>query len=82
MVSELHGKRYYVVLNDSYEAEKTLTFISTLPELKDEIFGLAEKDGKYIIFSNAKCESFRGKKYTAWERVKQYIYYKLRKRES
>ena len=43
--------------------------------LKGETFR-AEKlrDNSWILYSETRCENFRGKKYSAWEKIKAAIY--------
>lgn len=75
MISELHGKHYYVNLGpDRKIADYAKDYLYTSKELHDEIFECWPIDGNYIVVSMAKCGSFRGPKYTAWEKFKRDVY--------
>ena len=77
MVTELHGKHYYIQMNSYTEALLVEEFISNLEALKEEFWTVTKKNNKWILFSDAKCGEFRGKKYSAWEQVKRF-YYKIK----
>lgn len=77
MVTELHGKHYYIQMNSYTEVLLVEEFISNLEALKDELWTLTKVDHKWVLFSDAKCGEFRGKKYRAWEQVKRF-YYKIK----
>ena len=75
IVKELHGKHYYIVLNYYQEVINVQEYISKFEVLQDEFWTLSKMDNeKWIIFSDASCGSFRGAKYSAWEKVKALIY--------
>ena len=83
MKSLFHGKHYYIEVRPSKLKDKIFEFIKTQDELKDEEFMLyySNPSNTWVIWSKAMCGSFRGEKYSAWERVKRYAY-KLKKEDS
>lgn len=79
MVKEFHGKRYYVELENVYQAVDAQRFLDTIKGLRDETFGLRKMpNNHWIIYSNSPVETFRGQKYSDWEKFKRYVY-KLKK---
>lgn len=75
MIKELHGKHYYVELDNYQLVIEAQRMISEDPILKDEFFVMTKNNqGTWIIYSEAKCGSFIGKKYSAWEKFKRDIY--------
>lgn len=76
MIKLLHGKRYYIEMTRSLElVQDVLSFLKEQDELKDEDFFYSKHpNGNYVIISESDVEAFRGKKYSAWERVKRYAY--------
>lgn len=71
MVKQFHGKYYYIECNTANIANKIMSMINTTPELDDEKFRVVYDT---VIVSNAKCGTFRGIKYAAWEKIKRYAY--------
>lgn len=82
MNKDLHGKRYYMEFdNDEFdECYKIFVAIIDSEVLEDEDFSLQKMGDKYVIYSEAKCGSFRGPKYREWERIKA-LSYTLKKAE-
>lgn len=82
MISELHGKHYYIEL----ESEEELQHVAHLLDhsiLKDEGFDFIFYDHrKWVACSKAKCGEWRGPKYSAWEKVKRDIYRFRKENES
>lgn len=75
MIKELHGKHYYVELDNYQLVIEAQNLISEDDVLKNELFTLSKMDnGKWVIFTEEKCGNFRGPKYRAWERFKRNIY--------
>ena len=83
MKSLFHGKHYYIEVRPSLIKDKIFDFIATQTALKDEEFMLyySNPSNTWVIWSRATCGTFRGEKYSAWERVKRYAY-KLKKEYS
>lgn len=76
MIKELHGKRYYVDLGEDRQIVlKAHDFRKTLNSLQDEIFSIKKlENGHWIMYSESGLETFRGKKYSDWEKFKRYVY--------
>ena len=75
MVKELHGKHYYVELETYQLVIEAQNLISDDDILKNELFVISKMDnGNWVLYTEAKCCSFRGKKYSAWERFKRNLY--------
>ena len=78
MIKELHGKVYYIDLGkDETIVEKVKQFVLEERALANEVFFITRHplpDGNFVLESKAKVESFRGDKYSAWERVKRKVY--------
>lgn len=75
MVSKLHGKFYYMKLKNYQELIYAQELIEKSKDLEGETFR-AEKlrDDSWILYSETRCENFRGKKYIAWEKIKAAVY--------
>ena len=85
MISELHGKCYYVVIGPEHPitriaAERLYDYLYyVMPDEEFEIHGLMDGtdfDGNVVLLSLSKCGAFRGEKYIIWERVKRMAYKK------
>lgn len=77
--NQYHGKQYYMVLKDKKELDYAIKMISMEWDLRWEPFYTEhDETDRYIIISESKRESFRGKKYAAWERVKRRVYQRRR----
>jgi len=76
MIKEFHGKRYYVDLGDNYQVViEAQIFKSNLESLQDETFGIRKMpNNHWVIYSDSPVESFRGQKYSDWEKFKRFIY--------
>ena len=82
MITELHGKRYYIDMGPQDHKHYMLSTVAFMiinnnEVLKEEDFELYCYDGNYVIVG-PECEKFRGPAYTEWEKFKRYIY-KLKK---
>lgn len=74
MITELHGKRYYIQFDNWDTCYRIFDEILNSDVLKDEDFCIQKIDGTYVIYSESKCGSFRGPKYHEWERIKALSY--------
>lgn len=76
MIEALHGKRYYMEFNtNEWDAcIKTFDALAESGVLENEPFYIQLINGKYVIYSEASCTSFRGPKYREWERIKAKAY--------
>ena len=63
------------------ETFKIAKYIHEEKALKDEKFIGCVINGSWVFTSESKVETFRGPKYSAWERVKSRMY-SSRKKES
>ena len=79
MIEAFHGKYYYVECKNNDEANTFLDSIDKEESLKNERFEICYIDGKVVVVSDCKLETFRGDKYIAWERVKRKLYSGRRK---
>ena len=75
MIKEFHGKNYYVEVPIYQMVIQMMDYISDDPILSKEFFGLTKKPGgTWVLYSDAKVGDFRGKKYSAWEKFKRFVY--------
>lgn len=74
MIKKLNGKHYYVELKNEEEAFIMQYLIEDTGIGIDEEFFIDTIEGKLVMYSIAKCGSFRGWKYSAWERAKSRLY--------
>lgn len=74
MVKELHGKHYYIELKKGESLLSLRTLLDNQRVLHDEVFDVMWHNGNQVLYSKAKCTTFRGEKYRAWEKVKRDFY--------
>ena len=74
MIKELHGKHYYIEVDNRYQAKLLMAFLDYLGVFNDENFSFYQSGDKKCVMSNALCGSRkRGPKYVAWSYAKTYI---------
>lgn len=80
MIKEFHGKRYYINLGpDPNLVEHVFIFLYQQTPIANEWWTVRVVDGDLILVClSAPMESFRGERYSSWEKVKRYAY-KLKK---
>ena len=87
MNKKAHGKFYYMELTED-EVDIFKKLIENDENLRNEEFevykspqnSLLKEKYPVLVMSKSPVETFRGKKYSAWEKVKRTIYV-LRKKE-
>ena len=81
MIKKYHGKRYYTTVKKPGDVTIICAFMDSFPALKDEEFYIEFDDemNLWVIYSEAKLESFRNEKYRAWQKILVYAQ-ALRKR--
>lgn len=73
MIKQLHGKRYYIEVQNIYQAQMVLTYIKNLGTYDDEQFDIRTFDDKMCVISSAKCNTREyGIKYINWNKAKSY----------
>jgi hypothetical protein len=73
MIKQLHGKHYYIEVQNIYQAQLVLTYIKDFGTYEDEEFDIRTFDDKMCVMSSAKCNTREcGIKYINWDKAKSY----------